>query len=204
MDIQKHRVVTWLMHITQHYNPNAYWKMRSEVVRNDSKVPKLIRLWYFYKRATQRRVYSVNSIRATMCIMAMLSILFGAILNRRISYTGAIFGNLFYCFVAAISGSVFFTVLFKNCKQMGSNKYLCLLGKNSMAIMVMQYWLFRLFDFVGEKTFGISVWHGRSTLKALVVSIITILLILVFVGEIKKVLKKNKRMLYVSELLGIR
>lgn len=49
MDIQKHRVVTWLMHITQHYNPNAYWKMRSEVVRNDSKVPKLIRLWYFYR-----------------------------------------------------------------------------------------------------------------------------------------------------------
>ena len=158
----------------------------------------------FFKRATQRKVYSVNSVRATMCIMAMLSILFGAILNRRISYTGAIFGNLFYCFVAAISGSVFFTVLFKNCKQMGSNKYLCLLGKNSMAIMVMQYWLFRLFDFVGEKTFGISIWHGRSTLKALVVSVITISLILVFVGEIKKVLKKNKRMLYVSELFGIR
>ena len=153
---------------------------------------------------TQRKVYSANSVNAMMLITAMLSILFGAILNQRISYTGATFGNLFYCFVAAISGCVFFTVLFKNCEQIGSNQYLCLLGKNSMTIMVMQYWLFRLFDFIGEKTFGISIWHGRSTLKALVVSIITILLILVFVGEIKKVLKKNKRMLYVSELFGIR
>ena len=87
---------------------------------------------------------------------------------------------------------------------MGSNKYLCLLGKNSMAIMVMQYWLFRLFDFVGEKTFGISVWHGRSTLKALVVSAITISLILTCTGIIKKVSKKNRMMLCVSELFGLR
>ena len=73
-----------------------------------------------------------------------------------------------------------------------------------MAIMVMLYWLFRLFDFVGEKTFGISIWHGRSTLKALAVSIITISLILICTGKIKKVLKENKRMLYVLELLGLR
>lgn len=157
-----------------------------------------------FKGFTQRKTYSVNSVNVTMCITAMLSILFGAILNRRISYTGAIFGNLLYCFVAAISGCVFFTVLFKKCEQVGSNKYLCLLGKNSMAIMVMLYWLFRLFDFVGEKTFGISIWHGRSTLKALAVSIITISLILICTGKIKKVLKENKRMLYVLELLGLR
>ena len=49
IDVQKYRVITWLMHIIQHYNPDKYWKMRSEVVHNDSKVPKLIRLWYFYR-----------------------------------------------------------------------------------------------------------------------------------------------------------
>lgn len=49
MDFQKNGFFLWLMHITQHYNPNTYWKMRKEVVCNNSKLPKIIRLWYYYR-----------------------------------------------------------------------------------------------------------------------------------------------------------
>lgn len=49
MDIQKHKIVTRLMHLTQHYNPDTYWKMRKEVVNGNSKCPKVIKPWYFYR-----------------------------------------------------------------------------------------------------------------------------------------------------------
>ena len=157
-----------------------------------------------FSTLVQRKTYSTNCINATICITAMLSVLFGAVLNRRISYTGATFGNLFYCFVAALSGSVLFTVLFKNHEIIGTNRFLCLLGRNSMTIVVMQYWFFRLFQVVGKNFFGISVWHSRSMLKALVVSIVTISLILTCVEMVKKVSNKNEKVLYVSKLFGFR
>ena len=49
MDIQNHKAIEIMMHITQHYNPGTYWKMRAEVVNPKSKTPKLTRLWYFYR-----------------------------------------------------------------------------------------------------------------------------------------------------------
>lgn len=33
----------------QHYDHNKYWKMRNEVVNPNSKVPKMIRLFYLYR-----------------------------------------------------------------------------------------------------------------------------------------------------------
>lgn len=41
--------VKFLRHSIQHYNPESYWRMRKEVVDNNSKVPKLIRYYYLYK-----------------------------------------------------------------------------------------------------------------------------------------------------------
>lgn len=49
MDFCENKFVEMLMHITQHYNPETYWKMRAEVINSKSKTPKLIRLWYFYR-----------------------------------------------------------------------------------------------------------------------------------------------------------
>lgn len=46
---ENNKSVALIMHCVQHYNPTKYWKMRSEVVNPQSSVPKLVRLWYYYR-----------------------------------------------------------------------------------------------------------------------------------------------------------
>ena len=41
--------VKFLHNSIQHYDHDSYWRMRKEVVDNNSKVPKLIRYYYLYK-----------------------------------------------------------------------------------------------------------------------------------------------------------
>ena len=155
-----------------------------------------------FSKVSQAKEYNVKFIGATLCITALLSILFGVILNIRISYTAAKFGNLFYCYIAAISGCVFFSVLFDCYEQIAANKCLCFWGRNSMIIMIMQYWFFEVFELIGSKTFGISIWNYRGTLKALVVSIITISPILLCSELVKNVSNKNEKIKYISKLFG--
>ena len=38
------KLIEFIMHIVQHYNPKTYWKMRSVVVDPSSSVPKIVRL----------------------------------------------------------------------------------------------------------------------------------------------------------------
>ena len=71
-----------------------------------------------------------------------------------------------------------------------------------MIIMIMQYWFFEVFELIGSKTFGISIWNYRGTLKALVVSIITISLILLCSELVKNVSNKNEKIKYISKLFG--
>lgn len=129
-----------------------------------------------FKRICSRNNSQIEKpllIKVVLCISGLLSILFGAFLNCRISYTGTRFGNFYYCLIAALTGCLFFTMLFKQSKEVGQNRILCSLGKNSMIIMATQYWIFRLFDTLSLNLLGLSVWHGRSTIKAVGCSIIT-------------------------------
>ena len=119
------------------------------------------------------------------------NIVFGLCLNKRVSFTGADFGNVFYCCLAAIAGILFYILIFKNTHCLRANKVLSYLGQNSLIIMATQYWFFTFYDILSNRLFGISIWHYRNTAKALVISITTILLICTVVEILKKIGIKN-------------
>lgn len=134
-----------------------------------------------------------NKKRSIFIILLYLfvSLLFGTYLNERISFTGAFFGNVGYCCMAAISGVLFYTTAFQRFRFLRDNKVLSYLGKNSLIIMATQYWLFTLFDLMSGMFFEISIWKYRSTLKALVVALITMTIICFIVERLKKISKDN-------------
>lgn len=43
------KIIAFIQHRVQHYNPNTYWKMRSEVINPNSCTPKIIRLYYLMR-----------------------------------------------------------------------------------------------------------------------------------------------------------
>lgn len=136
-------------------------------------------------------------------LMGIISLIFGTILNTRISYTGGTFGNIYYCIIAGIAGTIFYVLIFKNFHLLGENKILCKLGQNSLIIMTTQYWFFKFFDILSQKIFNVSVWHTQSTLKAIIVSIITISFIMIGVSIFKKIFKNNEKVLLLAKYIGI-
>jgi serine acetyltransferase len=42
------RIISYLMGIVQHYNPNKYWKYREIVVNPNSRVPKFVKLYMLF------------------------------------------------------------------------------------------------------------------------------------------------------------
>ncbi len=127
--------------------------------------------------------YTISAALLFLCA----NIVFGLFLNKRITFTGADFGNVIYCSLAAISGVLFYLIVFQNIRFLKTNKVLSYLGKNSLIIMATQYWVFKLYDAASEQLFNMSVWHYRNTVKALVISVITILLICSIVELLKKI-----------------
>ena len=132
-----------------------------------------------------------------------MNILFGVVLNKRISFTGADFGNVFYCCLAAISGVLFYFILFENVRLLRTNKLLSYLGKNSLIIMATQYWFFTLYDVISKRLLNGSIWYYRNTLKALVISVITITLICSIVELLKKISIRNCRLWKICTWFGI-
>ena len=136
-------------------------------------------------------------------ILFATNVLFGVFLNKRISFTGADFGNVLYCGVAAMAGVLFYVNIFKTIDFLKNNVVLQILGKNSLIIMATQYWAFNFFDFISYNTVKISVWHYRSTLKAVFLSIITIFIILTFVQILKKLGLKYRWIKTICTYAGI-
>ncbi len=159
---------------------------------------------HILRRITWSKQRKIGWVILILCVSGVASILFGAVLNQRISYTGAVFGNFLYCGIAALSGCGFFTTVFKNFKQIGSNRILCRLGRNSLVIMAAQYWFFQAFDFIGWKVWGISLWHARNTCKAVILSIITICLILAGAALLRGISRRNQKVQRVISIFGIR
>lgn len=147
---------------------------------------------------------NINPPIAFLITFGLVSIVFGTILNERISYTGAFWGNIYYCIPAAVAGTLFYFLIFSKWKWMEQCKILCALGNNSLIIMATQYWFFRGYDIISKKLFNISVWHTRSTIKAIVISCVTIFFIMFGVYFFKKIFEKNKVIMRLSKYIGIR
>lgn len=130
--------------------------------------------------------------------------LFGGILNDRIKYTHAIWGNYLYVFIAAFCSILFYYILFRNVDKIGYSKLLIYLGKNSMIIMCAQYWVFRFFDIISKRVWGRVLWHKRDSLKAVLFTIFTIVVICLLNEGYKKISKKSKTLTKIGNILGIR
>lgn len=158
---------------------------------------------HFYdKHGENTSVNKLHIISAAVLIL-FANILFGIVLNKRISFTGADFGNIIYCSISAVSGIAFYFIVFRYIRFLGTNKVLSYLGKNSLIIMATQYWFFRLYDIVSNRLFSIGIWHYRSTVKAFVISVITILLICAIIEVMKKIGAKSRGLKNLCSWFGV-
>ncbi len=128
----------------------------------------------------------------------------GGVLNVRIKYTHAIWGNYFYVFLAAFCSILFYYILFRNIDRLGHSKLLIYLGNNSMIIMCSQYWVFRVCDILSKRLFGYILWFRRDTIKAVLFSAFTLTLICTLTYFYKKLSTKNKTLRIIGNIFGIR
>lgn len=105
---------------------------------------------------------------------AIIHIVFGVYLNKRIIFTYSKFYNYSYCLLAGIGGVVFYFVLFHILRP---NKILSYLGKRTLFIMCTHYWYLTGINRITQKFFSYDIWHTRGTFKAFIYGIILILLI---------------------------
>ena len=131
--------------------------------------------------------------------LAFINVYFGVIHNVRIVYTKSVFGNVFYCLLAAISGIALYVLSFQLFDFLGKNKLLNYLGRNSLIIMVSQFYFFNLYDAFA----GFNVHLLRNTLKAFVMSIGTIAIICFITNTINYISKRSKIIKNISGWFGI-
>ena len=152
-------------------------------------------LGYIYKLINKSIINKNNKITVfLLCtILLIINVIFCVILNDRVSYTGAYFGNILFFIISSISGVLGYFILFENfASNLKNANFLTNIGFLSMPIMIFQYSLFHVYNFVSFKLFNIDIWHYRSTLKASILCMITILLIFLVRYFIKKFVNNKK------------
>lgn len=158
------------------------------------------------RRSVENRGFFLKRWQKIPCAVLLLfaGIVFGGILNVRVKYTHAIWGNYLYLFIAAFSSILFYYILFRNIDKIGYSKLLTYLGKNSMIIMCSQYWVFRICDIITKRLFDYVLWFRRDTMKAVLFSIFSISVICLVTQVIKMLSKKSKAVSFVVKTFGIR
>ena len=117
--------------------------------------------------------------------------------NIRISVINSVYGNCVYCLIAGISGILIYLIISKiiSKKKNIIVQILTKLGHDSMIIMCAQYYVFRIINYI----FKNDIWHQRGTLKALIITILTISII-----ELGVLICKKLKLKKISFLIGIR
>lgn len=132
--------------------------------------------------------------------LAIVNIIFSTFINARISVINCYYGNFIYCIISGLTG-IYMYYFISNwiINKKNINRIFSCLGKNSLIIMCIQYYIFRFTNVISLRIFQYDIWHSRNTIKALLFSIITIYIILLFSKTIK--LSKNNTII---KLTGIR
>ncbi|MBE6825005.1 MAG: hypothetical protein E7513_06635 [Ruminococcaceae bacterium] len=143
--------------------------------------------------------------KVTMVVLLFIvSFVFSAVLNVRIKYTHAIFGNIAHFLIAATAAILFYYIIFKNVNTLSNSKMLINLGNNSLIIMCAQYWVFRICDITTKRLFDYIIWHRRDTIKAILFTAFTLAVICGLTALYKKISKNNKVLQKIGEVFGIR
>lgn len=116
--------------------------------------------------------------------------------NQRISVHNSDYGNLIICLFAGLSGIAAYYIIIQIIQHFdGLNMILCTLGKNSMFLMCLQYFVFQMFSILSNHLISVDIWHMRSTLKALILSAITLSILMTVASLSHKYLPKRLNML---------
>lgn len=111
--------------------------------------------------------------KCAMPLLLVISILFGGILNKRISMANGYFNNMLYFMIAAVSGVILWTLIFR---LLPAARILISIGQQSLFLMSWQYILFIVAAKISKKFFSYNVWYDVSTLKAAIATITVLLL----------------------------
>ncbi len=118
--------------------------------------------------------------------------------NDRISVMYCYYGDFVFCLIAGVSGIFLYCIISTQLKGW-IVKALSYLGHNSMIIMCFQYWLFRVFSDISIFLFDYNVWKERNTIKAFIVTVVTIVCIVALDRCAKKVFSRK-----INHAIGIR
>lgn len=160
---------------------------------------------YIYKLIKDSIINKNNKIIIfLLCIILLIiNVIFSVILNDRVSYTRAYFGNILYFIISSISGVLGYFMLFEQfANKLKRLNFLANIGFSSMTIMIFQYPLFYIYKFISIKLLNGDIWHYRSTLKALILCMITVSFILLVKCFIKKIIN-NKKGKEILKYMGI-
>ena len=163
----------------------------------------LYTLGYMFKCNDYNKIIASKYSNIIMAISGITSVVIGGFINGRVSFALDNFENTYLCIIASITGTMFYVFLIIKYVKTKDNNILNYLGKNSLIIMLTQYWVFQIYDLFSIKYNNISVWHYRSTLKAFILTFITLSLILIMNYIIIRISKNNK-LKNMFQYLGIR
>ena len=151
-------------------------------------------LGYMYK-LVDKFINKDNKLMLTiLCIFLItINIYFSVVLNERIVYTGSYFDNMLYFAISSFTGVLGYFLLFEIfTSKLKTKNFLTKIGYSSMTIMIFQYFVFKFYNLISIKLFGLDIWHYRSTIKAFFLSILTIVIIYFFKSIIEKIFQNDK------------
>jgi len=127
-----------------------------------------------------------SKLQIALCILFPLTvnIVFGVVLNIRISVINSHYGNIYFCLIAGFAGTFAYLLI---ARLIGHNKLLEYWGKNTMFFLCTQYFFFRACQFISVRYFDYDLWHATSTIKALTYSIAVMAVSSLIILVLKKI-----------------
>lgn len=115
---------------------------------------------------------SVGTQYIFVAVMLLLNVV-GAYFNTRVSVYHSEYGNYLLAVTVSVLGILAYGGLALIIKSNGIIEYF---GRNSLLLVCVQYYIFKLYQIILSVLFKIDVWYYRSTLKAVILTIVTLIL----------------------------
>lgn len=172
-------------------------------------IPLAILFYGFGHKINSINIEKNKKVEILMTLFLTINILFGVILNIRVSYTHSSFGNIYYFIIAAIAGVVFYVLLFYKIQNLWPKfleSIIVVMGKSSLIIMATQYWLFKIINkiisLINKPSFMLSA--NQNMFNTILEAIITIYIIITCCSWLKSKFKNNAKCNNIIALIGIR
>lgn len=155
-----------------------------------------IGLLFYWFGTVSKKVSVIKKLEENYLISFTIFLLATVILshlNDRISLFGAYYGNFLLCVICGVCGILQISLLARRIHTQAICSALQMFGRDSMFIMCFQYPVFLFLSncYAKINNSQFDLWHYRSTRKALVMSIISMIIIYAFLLIAKKLLPRK-------------